>query len=93
MFFLEKSLNDLVENGELIFIIPAGVFTTSSSAKLNEIIFNNYSITYFELIPENVWENAAVPTAIIKIIKTKIIKIKSIIFFQMEKLFLEANQI
>lgn len=71
LYFLEKALNDLKDNGELIWIIPSGVFTTSSSKKLNELIFNNYSITYWEQVSENVWENASVSTAILKIIKTK----------------------
>lgn len=71
LYFLEKALKDLKTDGELIWIIPAAIFTTSSSNKLNEIIFNNYSITHFELIPENIWETASVPTAIVKIIKTK----------------------
>ncbi|MDC4163486.1 Eco57I restriction-modification methylase domain-containing protein [Mycoplasma bradburyae] len=71
LYFLEKALSDLKENGELIWIVPAAIFTTSSSNKLNEIIYKNYSITYFELIPENVWDNASVPTAIVKIIKSK----------------------
>lgn len=71
LYFLEKALNDLNQDGELVWIIPAGVFTTSSSSELNKIIFKNFSITHFELIDENIWENANVPTAIIKIIKTK----------------------
>ncbi|VEU70080.1 SAM-dependent methyltransferase [Mycoplasmopsis glycophila] len=70
LYFLEKALNELNENGELIWIVPASVFTNSSSKKLNEIIYNNFSITHFEMVPENIWENASVPTAIIKIIKT-----------------------
>ncbi|WP_417568646.1 Eco57I restriction-modification methylase domain-containing protein [Mycoplasma bradburyae] len=60
LYFLEKALSDLKENGELIWILSAAIFTTSSSNKLNEIIYKNYSITYFELIPENVWDNASV---------------------------------
>lgn len=86
LYFLEKALNDLSEDGELIWIIPAAIFTTSSSNKLNEIIFKNYSITYFELIPEDIWENAAVPTAIVKIIKTKNHKNKIEYFFSNGKI-------
>lgn len=85
-FFLEKALSDLKENGELIWIVPAAIFTTSSSAELNKIIFNNFSITHFELIPENVWENASVPTAIIKIVKTKNDKNKIKYFFSNGKI-------
>ncbi|MEE3927970.1 N-6 DNA methylase [Mycoplasmopsis ciconiae] len=69
LYFLEKALNDLNVNGELIWIVPASVFTNSSSKKLNELIYKDFSITHFELIAENVWENASIPTAIIKIVK------------------------
>ncbi|MGZ9762780.1 Eco57I restriction-modification methylase domain-containing protein [Mycoplasma sp. AC1221] len=71
LYFLEKALSDLKQNGELIWIIPAAIFTTTSAKYLLKIIYDNFSITYFELIPENIWENAAVPTAIIKIVKVK----------------------
>lgn len=70
-YFLEKALNDLKVNGQLIWIIPANVFTNTSARKLNELIYQNYSITYWEEVKENVWENAAIATAIVKIVKTK----------------------
>lgn len=70
-YFLEKALNDLKPNGELIWIIPSNIFTNTSSKALNEIIYQNYSITYWEEVKENVWENAAIATAIVKIVKTK----------------------
>ncbi len=85
-FFLEKALNDLKVNGELIWIIPAAIFTTSSANVLNKIIFENYSITHFELIPENVWDNASVPTAIVKIVKAKNHKNKLNYFFSNGKI-------
>ncbi|AWX42868.1 Type I restriction-modification system methyltransferase subunit [Metamycoplasma cloacale] len=69
LYFLEKALNDLNENGELIWIIPINIFTSTSSKELNKIIYENFSITYFEQIKENVWANACVPTAIVKIVK------------------------
>lgn len=68
-YFLEKALNDLKANGELIWIIPANVFTNTSARHLNELIYQNYSITHWEMVAENVWEDAAVATAIIKIVK------------------------
>lgn len=86
LYFLEKALHDLQSDGELIWIVPAAIFTTSSSNKLNEIIYSNYSITYFELIPENIWENASVPTAIVKIVKTKNHKDKKDYFFSNGKI-------
>ncbi|MGL4950774.1 MAG: Eco57I restriction-modification methylase domain-containing protein [Mycoplasma sp.] len=71
LFFLEKALSDLEDYGELIWIIPSTIFTSSSSKKLNQFIYDNFSITYWEQIPENIWENASVPTSIVKIVKTK----------------------
>lgn len=86
LYFLEKALFDLKEDGELIWIIPASIFTTSSSKVLNKIIYENYSITFFKPIPENVWENASVATVIIKIIKTKNHKEKLNYFFSNGKI-------
>ena len=71
LFFLEKALSDLKDDGELIWIIPSNVFTNSSSKKLNEMIYNNFSITHWEIINENVWDNASISTAIVKIVKRK----------------------
>lgn len=86
LYFLEKALFDLKEDGELIWIIPASIFTTSSSKVLNKIIYENYSITFFKPTPENVWENARVATVIIKIIKTKNHKEKLNYFFSNGKI-------
>ena len=69
-FFLEKALKDLKPHGELIWIIPGNIFTNTSSRALNEIINQNYSITHWEPMAENVWPNASVPTAIVKLVKT-----------------------
>ncbi|MDC8920392.1 Eco57I restriction-modification methylase domain-containing protein [Metamycoplasma hyosynoviae] len=86
MFFFEKAIHDLNENGELIFIVPNSILTNTSNRKINEEIYNNFSITYWELITENIWENASVPTAIIKIIKTKNHKDKLNYFFNNGKI-------
>ncbi|MDD7912751.1 hypothetical protein PUW90_02980 [Metamycoplasma hyosynoviae] len=86
MFFFEKAIHDLNENGELIFIVPNSILTNTSNKKINEEIYNNFSITYWELITENIWENASVPTAIIKIIKTKNHKDKLNYFFNNGKI-------
>ena len=69
-YFLEKALSDLQPNGQIIWIIPANIFTNSSAQILNQIIYQNFSITHWELINENVWANAAIATAIVKIVKT-----------------------
>lgn len=69
MFFLEKSLKMLKDDGELIFIIPTEWLMASSFENIITKIFFEYSIQYFEVIPENVWEDASVTTAIVKIKK------------------------
>lgn len=70
-FFLQKALDDLNDNGELIWIVSSSIFTNSSAKELNKKIFHDFSITYWEQMPENIWQNAAVPTAIVKIVKQK----------------------
>ncbi len=69
MLFLEKSLRHLKQNGELIFIIPVEWIVSSSFKKTLKNIYENYSIQYFKIVDENIWENAAVTTAIFKIKK------------------------
>ncbi|QDF64756.1 Eco57I restriction-modification methylase domain-containing protein [Mycoplasma nasistruthionis] len=86
-FFLEKALNDLREDGELIFITPASIFMNTSPKKLNKWIYDHFSITHFEQIPEDVWENASIPTAIVKIVKTKNHKDKINYYFSNGKIF------
>lgn len=68
-YFLEKALNDLQEDGELIFIVPANIFTNSSHRALLTEIDTNYSLVYYEKVADSVWANAVVSTVIIKIIK------------------------
>ncbi|WP_027121132.1 Eco57I restriction-modification methylase domain-containing protein [Mycoplasma leonicaptivi] len=70
-YFLEKALKDLTENGELIWIVPSNIFTNTSGKNLNKIINENFSITHWEQVKENIWHDASIPTAIIKIIKAK----------------------
>ena len=69
LLFLEKSLNQLKDNGELIFIMPTTWLTSTSASALTTKINNDFSIQYFEVVNENVWDNAAVTTAIVKIKK------------------------
>lgn len=71
MFFLKKSLELLKKNGILIFITPPEWTTNCSFGLINEEIYKNYSIEYFELIKENIWKYANVTTAIFKIRKSR----------------------
>lgn len=69
-YFLEKALNDLKDDGQLIWIVPADIFTNSSAKYLNQLIDQNYSITYWQILPETIWDNALITTAILRIEKT-----------------------
>ena len=45
MFFIEKCINHLTENGELIFITPRDFLKATSSINLNNFIYKNGTIT------------------------------------------------
>ncbi len=45
LFFIEKCINMLNQNGELIFITPRDFLKATSSIKLNDFIFKNGTIT------------------------------------------------
>lgn len=87
LYFLEKMLDDLNNKGELIIIVPANVFVISSAKKLIEKIYNEYSITYFKLLDENIWDKVNVATAIVKIVKEKNNKNKIKYFYKNGKIF------
>lgn len=69
MFFLEKTMRMLKENGELIFIMPVEWIVSSSFESSIKIIKERFSIQHFEIVKEDIWENAKVTTAIFKIKK------------------------
>ena len=65
MFFIYKSILDLKENGELIFITPRDFLKATSAIKLNEFIFNNGTITdIIELGDKKIFKNAQPNTII-----------------------------
>ena len=45
LFFIEKCIKQLKDNGELIFIVPRDFLKSTSSIKLNEFIYNSGTIT------------------------------------------------
>jgi len=47
LFFIEKCVNHLKPNGELIFITPRDFLKATSSIKLNDFIYKNGTITDF----------------------------------------------
>jgi adenine-specific DNA-methyltransferase len=47
LYFIEKCINHLTDNGEIIFITPREFIKNTSSLKLNEFIYNNGTITHW----------------------------------------------
>lgn len=45
LFFIEKCIKQLKDNGELIFIVPRDFLKSTSSIKLNEFIYKSGTIT------------------------------------------------
>ena len=48
VFFIDRSIDLLKPNGELIFIVPRDFIKTSSAARLNERLYNEGGFTYWE---------------------------------------------
>lgn len=48
LFFIEKCINHLEDNGELIFIVPRDFIKATSSIKLNKFIYEQGTITHWE---------------------------------------------
>ncbi len=65
LFFIEKCINHLERNGELIFITPRDFLKATSSIKLNDFIFKNGTITDFiELGDQRIFNGYSPNTAI-----------------------------
>jgi len=47
LYFIEKCINHLTENGEIIFITPREFIKTTSSSKLNDMIYETGTITHW----------------------------------------------
>ncbi|WP_231181189.1 class I SAM-dependent methyltransferase [Helicobacter pylori] len=59
LFFIEKAIKHLKPKGELIFITPRDFLKSTSSVKLNELIYKEGTIThFFELGDQKVFLNA-----------------------------------
>lgn len=65
LFFIEKCINHLTENGELIFITPRDFLKATSSIKLNNFIYNNGTITDIIDLGDKKIFNGATPNCII----------------------------
>ena len=47
IYFIEKCLHHLEENGELIFIVPRDFIKLTSARYINKLLFDNGTITHF----------------------------------------------
>lgn len=67
LFFIAKSIEHLSYNGELIFIIPRDFLKLTSANKLNNLLFNQGTIThYYELGDTSIFSDATPNCAIIR---------------------------
>lgn len=58
LFFIEKCVHHLKDNGELIFIVPKDFLKASSSFKLNQFLYDNGTITDFiDFGDEKIFDN------------------------------------
>lgn len=65
LYFIEKCINHLTYNGELIFITPREFIKTTSSVKLNDFIFENGTITHWFEYGDEVVFNGYSPSVVI----------------------------
>ena len=68
--FIEKSIRFLDKNGELIFIVPATLFTNDSFEKLRLLMLSK-NIEQCLHLGDKVFENAVVPSCIFKLSNKK----------------------
>ena len=65
LFFIEKSLKHLNENGEIIFITPRDFIKATAAKKLNQLLYDNGTITDFiETGDARIFKNATPNCAI-----------------------------
>jgi adenine-specific DNA-methyltransferase len=65
LFFIEKSLDHLNENGELIFIVPRDFLKSTSSVNLNRYLYSRGTITHLIDLGDSRVFTGAVPNCII----------------------------
>ena len=70
--FIEKCYNLLLNNGELIFIIPSDFFKLTSASKLLNIMITNGTFTHiYHPHNENLFENASIDVIVFRYCKNK----------------------
>lgn len=65
LYFIEKCINHLTENGELIFITPREFIKTTSSAKLNDFLFEKGTITHWFEYGDEIIFNGYSPSVVV----------------------------
>ena len=72
LLFIEKCIDLLEDEGELIFIVPSDVFELTSAKKINEKMIENGRLTHiFRPNLENLFEGASIDVVIFRYIKTE----------------------
>lgn len=67
LYFIEKCIRHLNDDGELIFIVPRDFIKATSAARLNQFIFDTGTITHFiEMGDQRIWEGATPNTVIFR---------------------------
>ena len=64
-FFIEKGCRLLREKGVLSYIVPRTWYSLYSFKKLRDLLIKNYNITQIGILPEKVFDNATVETALL----------------------------
>ncbi|MFZ1800742.1 MAG: TaqI-like C-terminal specificity domain-containing protein [Chitinophagaceae bacterium] len=78
IFFCEKAMKVLNNNGRFSFIIPNTILTNENAVKIRELILQNYSLETIRIFNHKVFQNAQVETVII-VIENKICKKEDLI--------------
>lgn len=89
--FIEKCVNLLEDNGELIFIIPSDFFKLTSASKLLNNMMNNGTFTHiYHPHNENLFENASIDIIIFRYYKNKNIE-KKVLYNDTPMFILNSN--
>lgn len=69
-FYLEKSLNSITENGEVISLVALRFLFGSSDQQFKRYLVENGYIQKIILLPSNVFYGTSIPTAVVKLTRT-----------------------
>ncbi len=92
LFFIEKAIRHLKPKGELIFITPRDFLKSTSSVKLNELIYKEGTIThFFELGDQKIFPNAMPNCVIFRFCNDYLLQHKDSLMQRKIKKFNENN--